>query len=94
MGPKESTHFTLKGDNKMKYTEKGGLIWVQGTLGYILMIAFTSLRYPNNEEMILRLADHLFPFFVYGMGFVLIGCLFDISTWILNKIRISISKET
>lgn len=78
----------------MKYTQKGGLIWLQGTLGFILMIAFTSLRYPNNEEMLLRLADHLFPFFVYGMGFVLMGCLFDISKWMLKKVQNSLSKET
>lgn len=48
----------------MAYTRKGGLIWLQGTLGYMLMIALLSIRYPNSDDMILRLADHLFTFFV------------------------------
>ena len=70
------------------------LSYVSIFIGYILMIAWTSLRYPNNEEMILRLADHLFPFFVYGMGFVLMGVIFDTSKWAINKLRGSLSKET
>lgn len=78
----------------MKYTIKGGLIWLQGTLGYILVIAFLAIKYPNNDEILLRLADHVFPFFVYGWGFTLMGVLFDISNWVLKKVQRSSGSET
>jgi len=74
---------------------KAVFMWIQGALGYMLMIAYIALRSPNNEELILSLTDHLFPFLTYGLGFAVMGYLFDLSKWILTKVmHSSSSKET
>jgi len=63
----------------------------KGLMGYVLIIAFTLIIYPNEQEFAIRLADHMIYFFIFWMG----ACLMDIISLILSFVsRRSSKKET